>query len=137
MWGPIPLGALDSLRDWGYAPEYVKAMQLIAENENCVDFVVATNKETCVMQFLEWCCNNLDYEVEFIGEGINEKCIDKKTGKTLAFVDKDYYRASDVVSLQGDYSKIKKELGWSPKVFANELAGIMTNYDYRNEWKSG
>jgi len=136
IWNSLPLGSLDSLRDWGYAPEYVKAMQLITEKGQNDDYVVATNTQTSVRQFLEWCCNALDYDVEFIGSETNEKCIDKKTGKTLAHVDPIYYRATDVTSLQGNYNKINKNLGWAPKIFAKDIASIMSNYDFQNEWRA-
>ena len=111
-------------------------MQLINESDKCDDYVVATNTQCSVRKFLEMCCNTLDYNVEFVDSGINEKCIDKKTGNTLAYVDSKYYRASDVNSLQGNFDKINKKLGWSPTIYVEELASIMTKYDFKNEWKS-
>ena len=131
--GPIPLGALGSTRDWGYAPEYVEAMQLINESDKADDYVVATNTNYTIRQFLEWCCNELDYDVCFEGENENEICIDKKSGQKIAYVDKQYFRPSDVKDLYGSYKKINSELGWKPKTFAKDIAKIMTRYDYNKK----
>ncbi len=131
--GPLPLGSLDSSRDWGYAPEYVKAMQLINESDIPDDYVVATNTNYTVRQFLEWCCNELGYEIEFSGSKNKEVCYDKKTGLKLAYVDEKYFRPSDVKKLIGTYEKIKNNLNWEPKVFAKDIAIIMTRYDYEKK----
>ena len=84
----MPLGSLDSSRDWGYAPEYVRAMQLINKSDEADDYVVATNTNYTVRQFLEWCCNELRYDIEFTGSGNIEICYDKKKVLKLAYVDK-------------------------------------------------
>jgi GDPmannose 4,6-dehydratase len=134
IWGPIPLGNLSSKRDWGYAPEYVESMIKICESEKKNEYVVATNTQASIRDFLKWCCEYLDYEIEFIGEGIDEKCIDKKNSNIIAYVDKKYFRENDVNSLKGDYTKIKNELGWEPKTFAKEIAQKMIKYDLENDW---
>lgn len=125
---PIQLGNLDSIRDWGYAPDFVKAMYLIINNKPN-DFVVATNKTTSVRNFFTLCALNAGFKPEFDGEGLNEKCYDRKSNKVLCEVNKNYYRPSDVVFLQGDYNKIKKLLGWSPDIDIEEIAKKMMKFD--------
>ncbi len=127
--GPVPLGYLDSVRDWGYAPEYVQAMALMMESDEPDDYIVASNTETTIRQFLEWCCRAAGFDVEFDGEGINEKCVEKISGRVIAYIDPKYHRAIDVTYLRGDYSKIKKQLGWAPETMPEELAYLMTEYD--------
>ena len=122
LWGPIPLGNLDSKRDWGYAPEFVDSMIKICESEIKKDYVVATNTQASIRDFLKWCCKYIDYKIEFIGKGLEEKCINKKDGKTIAYVNKKYFRKKDVISLKGDYSLIKKDLNWYPNTLAKEIA---------------
>lgn len=127
--GPIPLGSLSSTRDWGYAPEYVRAMKLIIEANKPDDFVVSTNTNYSVRDFLRWCCEELDYDVEFIGKDNQEVCMERKTGIKLAYVDDKYYRPSDVKKLQGSFKKISEELNWKPQTFAKDIARIMVRYD--------
>ena len=126
---PVPLGNMNAVRDWGYAPEFVEAMSLIVEAEEPMDYVVATNTETTVREFLSWCCEAADMNVEFDGEGADEICIEKRSGQKIAVIDPKYYRAVDVVYLRGDYSKIEHDLGWRPRTNARELAQIMTEHD--------
>jgi GDPmannose 4,6-dehydratase len=125
---PIQLGNLDSIRDWGYAPDFVKAMYLII-NSKPDDFVVATNNTTTVRDFFKLCALNAGFKPEFEGKGINEKCYDRKSNKILCEVNKKYYRPSDVVFLQGDYSKIKKKLGWFPDTHIEKIAEKMVKFD--------
>lgn len=134
--GPIPLGNFSSVRDWGYAPEYVNAMALIIEADKPEDYVVATNTETSIREFLQWSCNAIDLDVEFVGENEKETCINKKTGDTIAFIDPKYYRPSDVKFLRGSYDKIHTNLGWKPTTFAKELAEIMALSDLEKERKA-
>ncbi len=124
----IQLGNLNSVRDWGYAPDFVKAMALIINNKPN-DYVVATNKITSVREFLRLSAIASGMRPEFEGEGLNEKCFDKNTNKLICEVNKDYYRPSDVVFLRGDYGKIKKELGWSPSTDVETIIEKMTKYD--------
>ena len=85
---------------------------------------------------MRWCCEYLDYKIEFIEEGIEEKCINKKNGNVIAYIDKKYFRENDVNSLKGDFSKIKNKLNWKPKIFAQEIAQKMIKYDLENEWNN-
>ena len=126
---PIKLGNLSSVRDWGYAPDYVDAMILINNSKTPDDYVVATNTISTVRDFFKASAKVAGYSPSFEGEGIEEKCFDTKTGKILCEVDKKYFRPSDVTYLKGNYSKINKALGWSPTTFVDDLAKKMTIFD--------
>ena len=124
------LGNLSSLRDWGYAKDYVECMWLILQNEKPEDFVIATGVQHSVREFCYLAFKHAGIELEFQGEGENEKGIDKKTGKVLVEVSPDFYRPTDVVNLWGDPSKAKRELGWDPaKTTFEELVAIMVKHD--------
>ena len=124
------LGNLSSLRDWGYAKDYVECMWLILQNDHPEDFVIATGKQHSVREFCQLAFHYVGIELEFKGEGINEKGIDSKTGRVLVEVSKDFYRPTDVVNLWGDPTKAKAELGWKPdKTTFEELVRIMVEAD--------
>lgn len=126
------LGNLDSLRDWGYAKDYVECMWLILQNKTPEDFVIATGEQHSVREFCELAFHNVGIELEFVGEGMNEKGIDKATGKVVIEVSPDFYRPTDVVNLWGDPSKAKRELGWNPtKTTFAELVKIMVDHDMK------
>ena len=130
------LGNLDSLRDWGYAKDYVECMWLILQAEKPDDFVIATGVQHTVREFATLAFNNVGIELEWKGSGIDEKGICKKTGKVIVEVSKDFYRPTDVVNLLGDPSKAKKELGWNPqKTSYEELVRLMSEYDYKQARK--
>lgn len=124
------LGNLDSLRDWGYAKDYVECMWLILQHETPEDFVIATGVQHSVREFCYLAFKYAGIELEFKGEGINEKGYDKATGKCLVEVSKDFYRPTDVVNLWGDPTKAKAKLGWNPsKTTFEELVKIMVDAD--------
>ncbi len=124
------LGNLDSLRDWGYAKDYVECMWLMLQQEKPDDFVIATGKQHTVREFATLAFHYAGIELEWIGEGVNEKGIDKIAGKVLVEVSPDFYRPTDVVNLWGDPSKAKKELGWNPtKTSFEELVALMVKHD--------
>ena len=124
------LGNLSSLRDWGYAKDYVECMWLILQNEKPEDFVIATGEQHSVREFCEYAFHEVGIELEFKGEGIDEVGIDKATGKVLIEVSPDFYRPTDVVNLWGDPTKAKTELGWNPtKTTFEELVKIMVKHD--------
>ncbi len=124
------LGNLSSLRDWGYAKDYVECMWLILQQEKPEDFVIATGVQHSVREFCYLAFKHVGIELEFVGEGEDEKGIDKATGRVLVEVSKDFYRPTDVVNLWGDPSKAKKELGWNPsKTSFEELVKIMVDAD--------
>ena len=126
------LGNLDSLRDWGYAPDYVECMWLILQNEKPDDYVIATGIQHSVREFCELAFQNVGIEQEFKGEGVNEKGIDKSNGKVVVEVSPDFYRPTDVVNLLGDPTKAKRELGWNPtKTSFEELVRKMVTHDMK------
>lgn len=124
------LGNLSSLRDWGYAKDYVECMWLILQQDKPEDFVIATGVQHSVREFCYLAFKHVGIELEFVGEGEDEKGIDKATGRVLVEVSKDFYRPTDVVNLWGDPTKAKKELGWNPsKTSFEELVKIMVDAD--------
>lgn len=124
------LGNLDSLRDWGYAKDYVECMWLILQNDKPEDFVIATGVQHSVREFTQLAFHHVGIELEFKGQGIDEKGYDKATGRCLVEVSPDFYRPTDVVNLLGDPSKAKAELGWNPsKTSFEELVKLMVEHD--------
>lgn len=127
----ISLGNLDAKRDWGYAPDYVEAMWLMLQQEKPDDYVVATGETHSIREFCEAAFGIAGYEIEWKGGGLEEKGIDKKTGKIMIDVDAKYFRPTEVDVLIGDNSKAKKILGWSPKVNFDQLVEIMVESDLK------
>ena len=124
------LGNLSSLRDWGYAKDYVECMWLILQNDKPEDFVIATGEQHSVREFCEHAFREAGIELEFKGAGMDEVGIDKATGKTVIKVSPEFYRPTDVVNLWGDPAKAKTELGWNPtKTTFEELVKIMVAHD--------
>lgn len=124
------LGNLSSLRDWGYAKDYVECMWLILQHEKPEDFVIATGEQHSVREFCQLAFHYAGIELRFEGEGEHEKGIDTKTGKVLVEVSPDFYRPTDVVNLWGDPTKAKKELGWNPqKTTFEQLVKRMVDAD--------
>ena len=124
------LGNLSSLRDWGYAKDYVECMWLILQQEQPEDFVIATGVQHSVREFCYYAFKRVGIELEFKGEGMNEKGIDKATGNVLIEVSPDFYRPTDVVNLWGDPTKAKAKLGWNPNSTTfEELVNIMVDND--------
>ena len=124
------LGNLSSLRDWGYAKDYVECMWLILQNDKPQDFVIATGEQHSVREFCEHAFREAGIELEFKGEGMDEVGIDKATVKTVIKVSPEFYRPTDVVNLWGDPAKAKTELGWNPtKTTFEELVKIMVAHD--------
>lgn len=108
------LGNLDSLRDWGYAKDYVECMWLMLQQPKPDDYVVATGEQHSVREFCQLAFHEVGIELRFEGNGINERGIDTATGKVLVEVNPDFYRPTDVVNLLGDPSKARRILGWDP-----------------------
>ncbi len=126
----LELGNLDSLRDWGYAKDYVECMWLIMQQEKPDDFVIATGVQHTVRDFTERAFRVAGIEIEWRGSGIDEKGYDKKTGKMLVCVNKAWFRPTDVDNLWGDPTKAKTVLGWNPQSTTyEELIRIMTEHD--------
>lgn len=129
------LGNLYAKRDWGYAPDFVEGMYLMMQSNKADDYVLATNETHTVKEFVNLAAKYLDIDLVWEGTGLNEKGIDKKSGKIIVGIDKNYFRPSEVDILIGDYSKAKKDLNWSPKTSFNKLVEIMTKEDFKKEKK--
>lgn len=124
------LGNLDSLRDWGYARDYVECMWLMLQAEKPEDFVIATGEQHTVREFTTLAFHYAGIELEWQGHGMEEKGIDKATGRVLVEVSRDFYRPTDVVNLLGDPTKARTVLGWNPqKTSYQELCRIMAEHD--------
>ena len=123
------LGNLDARRDWGYAPEYVEGMWRMLQQDVPGDYVLATGETHSVKEFVDVAFQELDLELEWEGEGVKERGIEKKTGKERVIVNPDYYRPTEVEILMGDAAKAKEELSWEPKVKFEELASLMARAD--------
>lgn len=126
------LGNLDALRDWGYARDYVECMWLILQQDEPEDFVIATGEQYSVRDFCNLSFKHAGIELEWQGSGVDEKGIDKATGKVLVEVSPDFFRPTDVVTLLGDPTKAREKLGWNPrKTSFEELVRIMTEHDIK------
>ena len=126
------LGNLDSKRDWGYAKDYVECMWLILQQNEPDDYVIATGVQHTVREFATLAFKHAGIEIEWKGKGIEEKGIDKTTGKIVVQVSPDFYRPTDVVDLWGDRTKAKTKLGWNPlKTSYEELVRIMIEHDLK------
>ena len=129
------LGNMDSLRDWGYAKDYVECMWLILQQDKPEDFVIATGVQHSVREFTELAFKHAGIELRFEGKGINERGVVVKgpenlIGKVVVAVSEDFYRPTDVVNLWGDPTKAKAKLGWNPnKTTFEELVKIMVEHD--------
>ena len=126
------LGNLNSLRDWGYAKDYVECMWLILQQPEPDDFVIATGEYHTVREFCTLAFHEVGIELEWRGDGVDEKGYDKATGKALVEVDPKYFRPAEVDQLLGNPSKAKAKLGWNPqKTSFPELVRIMVQHDMR------
>jgi len=126
------LGNLDSLRDWGYAKDYVECMWLMLQHDKPEDFVIATGENHSVREFTTLAFREAGIELRWEGEGVEEKGIDTKTGNVLVEVDKKYFRPAEVEQLLGDPSKAKGVLGWNPQTTSfPELVKIMVEHDLK------
>ncbi len=126
------LGNLNSLRDWGYAKDYVECMWLMLQNETPEDFVIATGEYHTVREFCTLAFHYAGIELEWSGEGVDEKGTDKATGKVLVEVDPKFFRPAEVDQLLGDPTKAKTILGWNPtKTSFDQLVRIMVDHDMK------
>ena len=126
----LELGNMDSLRDWGYAKDYVECMWMILQHDTPEDFVIATGEQHTVRDFTEKAFLANGIEIVWKGEGLEEKGYDKKTGKMLVCVNPAWFRPTDVDNLWGDPTKARTILGWNPqKTSYEELVRIMAQHD--------
>lgn len=133
----VTLGNLNAKRDWGYAPEYVEGMWEMMQLDKADDFVLATGETHTIREFADIAFKELDMDLEWQGEGVNERGIEIKTGKTLVSVNPRYFRPTEVDLLVGDATKAQKTFGWKPKVKFEELAKIMAKGDWEKVQKRG
>jgi len=127
------LGNLDAKRDWGHAKDYVEGMWLMLQAEEPDDYVLATGETHSIREFVEEAGKFLGYDIEWQGQGLEEKGVDKRTGKTLIEIDPHYFRPAEVELLIGDASKALVKLGWEPKIKFKELIEMMIESDLRQE----
>ncbi|MBU7008557.1 GDP-mannose 4,6-dehydratase [Phosphitispora fastidiosa] len=123
----LVLGNLDAKRDWGFAGDYVEAMWLMLQQEEPDDYVIATGETHSVREFCELAFRFAGIDFEWTGEGIDEKGIDRATGRELVCIDSRYFRPTEVALLLGDPSKAKQKLGWVPKTSFPELVKMMVD----------
>jgi GDPmannose 4,6-dehydratase len=123
------IGNMDAKRDWGYAKEFVEGMWMMLQQPKPKDFVLATNENHSVREFIEHAFAYVDINLQWKGSGVDETGIDTKTGKTVVKINPKFFRPGEVDQLLGDYSLAKKELGWEPKVKFKELVEIMVQRD--------
>lgn len=129
------LGNLDAKRDWGHAKDYVEGMWRILQQDKPSDYVLATGVTTSIRDFCRMTFEALGYDIEFVGTGVNERGIDKATGKTLIEVDPRYFRPAEVDLLLGNSAKARKELGWMPHYNLKALVEEMVAEDWKRAKK--
>lgn len=127
----LSLGNLNAKRDWGFAGDYVEGMWRILQQEKPDDYVLATNETHTVREFVELAFAEVGVEIEWKGEGVDEKGYDKNTGKLLVDVNPRYFRPAEVELLWGDSTKAETELGWRRKVSFKELVSMMVREDMK------
>lgn len=126
----LELGNLDSLRDWGYAKDYVECMWLMLQHDKPEDFVIATGEQHTVRDFTEKAFQANNITVRWEGEGLQERGYDQATGKLLVSVNPAWFRPTDVDNLWGDPTRAKTVLGWNPqKTTYEELVRLMAAHD--------
>jgi GDPmannose 4,6-dehydratase len=125
------LGNMDAKRDWGHAKDYVEMQWLMLQQETPEDFVIATGQQYSVREFVERCAKRLDMQLEWSGEGVNERAVDQN-GKIVVAVDPGYYRPTEVETLLGDASRAQEKLGWVPRTSFEELVADMVDSDLKN-----
>ena len=124
------LGNLSSLRDWGYAKDFVECMWLILQYDHADDFVIATGEQHSVREFASLAFSFAGIEIEWHGEGIDEQGINRNTGEVVIAVDPEFFRPTDVVDLCGDPAKARSLLGWDPtRTSFTDLVKLMVEHD--------
>ena len=126
------LGNLDAKRDWGHAKDYVRAMHLMLQNDHPDDYVVSSGQTTTVREFVDMSLKALNFDYNWEGKGIDEKVINKATGKAIVQISKKYFRPAEVDLLFGNANKIKSELGWNPEYSLDNLIDEMIKFELDN-----
>ncbi len=127
----LSLGNMDAKRDWGYAKDYVEGMWMMLQQDKPEDYVLATGEQHTVREFVNLAFGFCGIELDWQGSGVNEKGVDKATGKVLVEVNPKYFRPSEVETLLGDPTKAKTQLGWAPKTSFKELVEMMIEHDLK------
>ena len=125
------LGNLDAERDWGHAKDFVEGMWMMLQQDQPDDYILATNRKISVRRFVELAFNEIGIDIRWVGEKVNEKGINTKTGDILVEIDPNYFRPSEVDLLIGDYTKAKNKLGWEPKYTVEKLCSEMVQEDIK------
>ena len=125
----VYLGNLNAKRDWGHARDYIEMQWLMLQQESPEDFVIATGVQYSVRDFVNKAAKACGIEMQWKGEGVDEKGYDKATGKCLVEVDKRYFRPTEVETLLGDPTNAKEKLGWVPKIGLEEMVKEMVEHD--------
>ena len=128
----LSLGNLYAIRDWGHAKDYAVSMWKILQYKKPDDWVIATNKEQTVKKFVDTVAKKLNIQLRWTGKGINEKGVDKKTGKVIIDINIKHFRPSEVDFLKGDFSKARKLLKWKPKYETDDLINDMISAELAN-----
>ncbi len=126
------LGNLDAKRDWGYAKDFVYGMWLMLQADKPDDYILATNESHSVREFVEKAASYLGFEIGWRGVGIEEKGIDRRSGKTIIEIDPQYFRPTEIDVLLGNYSKAKSILNWQPEIKFNKLVELMVDSDLKS-----
>jgi GDPmannose 4,6-dehydratase len=129
----LKLGNIDAKRDWGHAKDYVYAQWLMLQQDEPKDYVIATGETYTVRDFVEIAFKEVGINIEWAGVGINEKGIDKSSGKVLVEIDEMYFRPAEVEILHGDASLAENELGWERKISFKDMVSEMVRYDLLND----
>ncbi|MCP5299936.1 MAG: GDP-mannose 4,6-dehydratase [Chromatiaceae bacterium] len=125
----VYLGNMNSKRDWGHARDYVEMQWLMLQQNEPEDFVIATGKQYSVREFVEIAASHVDMEIEWRGEGLDEKGVERKTGKVIIEVDPRYFRPTEVETLLGDPTRAREKLGWTPKISFEHMVQEMMQTD--------
>ena len=135
------MGNIDALRDWGHAKDYVEMQWLMLQQDEPGDYVIATGKQYSVREFIIWTANALGIDIDFTGSGLDETGVvvgvkgdlapSVKIGQVIVRIDQRYFRPAEVETLLGDPSKAKNELGWQPKITAQEMCKEMVEEDHK------
>ncbi len=125
----LVMGNIDSLRDWGYAKDYVEGMWRMLQHVEADDFVLATGEMHTVREFIEVAFGLKGFDIKWKGEGVSEIGYDANTGKELIFISDKYFRPAEVNELLGDATKAKTLLGWKPSTTFKDLVKLMVEHD--------
>ena len=127
----LELGNLDAKRDWGFAGDYVRMMWLMLQQDEAEDYVIGTGEAHSVREFVDLALKYAGFDIRWEGEGLNEHCIDKNSGKTIVRVSKEFFRPAEVNHLLADPKKAREKLGWQPRVSFANLVQMMVDADIK------